>query len=140
MAVSSLSRSSLDSSQVFNFCAPCLFVERWKLTQPRRRHWLLPSLYCSSLSAGTDRLSPWFRALCNVVLHAHWTTRIWGYVFSSCLSIDPRLTPPPALLDHGIPSNIYFANGFFSGAVMLVGAVFALLAKLSIDRRLLKVV
>lgn len=45
-----------------------------------------------------------------------------------------------ALLDRGTASNTYFATASFSGAVMLVGAFFALLAKLSIDRRLLKVV
>jgi hypothetical protein len=45
-----------------------------------------------------------------------------------------------ALLDRGIASNTYFANASFSGAVMLVGAVFALLAKLSTDHRLLKVI
>jgi hypothetical protein len=45
-----------------------------------------------------------------------------------------------ALLDRGIASNKYFSNASFSGAVMLVGAFFALLAKLSTDRRLLKVV
>jgi len=45
-----------------------------------------------------------------------------------------------ALLDRGIASNKYFANASFSGAVMLVGAFFALLAKLSTDHRLLKVV
>ena len=45
-----------------------------------------------------------------------------------------------ALLDRGIVSNTYFAAACFSGSVMIVGAVFALLAKLSIDRRLLKAV
>jgi len=50
------------------------------------------------------------------------------------------LTSSKALLDRGTVSNTYFANASFSGAVMLVGAFFALLAKLSIDRRLLNVV
>ena len=45
-----------------------------------------------------------------------------------------------ALLDRGITSNTYFAAACFSGFVMIIGALFALLAKLSIDRRLLKVV
>ena len=45
-----------------------------------------------------------------------------------------------ALLDRGIASNTYFAAACFSGSAMLVGAFFALLAKLSIDRRLLKAV
>ena len=45
-----------------------------------------------------------------------------------------------ALLDRGIASNTYFAAACFSGSVMIVGALFALLAKLSIDRRLLKAV
>ena len=45
-----------------------------------------------------------------------------------------------ALLDHSIPSNMYFSNGFFCGGVMFIGAFFILLARLSIDRRLFKVI
>jgi len=51
-----------------------------------------------------------------------------------------KLTPSTALLDHSIPSNRYLSNGFFCGGVMFIGAFFVLVAKLSIDRRLFKVI
>jgi len=51
-----------------------------------------------------------------------------------------RLNPSAALLDHSIPESMYFSNGFFCGSVMFIGAFFVLLAKLSIDRRLFKVI
>ena len=139
MPVSSRSRSCMASLQVLTLDGSCYKQSRGADAIFRWRHWLLPSLYCSSLAPRAHRFSPWFRALCCVVLYVDWSTPLWEYVLVLC-SMGHRLTPFTALLDHGIPSSMYFSSGLFCGGFMIIGALFILLAKLSIDRQLFKVI
>ena len=139
MAVSLRSRSCLASLQVLNFYGPCSIYNRGADITLGGVIGCFPA--CTAQVSPPERIGSRLGFVLFVMSFSTLTgPPLSGSTCHYGVSMDHRLTPSTALLDHSIPSNMYFSNGFFCGGVMIIGALFILLAKLSIDRQLFKVI